>query len=170
MQFGLVILAALPTTWAAHAYAVPQSLSMLESSAEDNGCTLPDTYHIRNFKAESKDGGKTLTGFDFTFLDKDTDLTTPCHKNSSSEPITGMGTDRFACDDRAVEFLWDSDYQKLWMMEKVCGQADGSLPYEASGSVMLPLKCARTGSCSTNSTDHKAGFTSLQPSRQAPPS
>ena len=125
MQFGLVILAALPTTWAAHAYAVPQSLSMLESSAEDNGCTLPDTYYIRNFKAESKDGGKTLTGFDFTFLDKDTDLTTPCHKNSSSEPITGMGTDRFACDDSAVEFLWDSDYQKLWMMEKVCGQADG---------------------------------------------
>jgi hypothetical protein len=125
MHLGLVILSALPATWAAHAYAVPQSLSALESSAEDNGCTLPDTYHIRNFKAESKDGGKTLTGFDFSFLDEDTDLTTPCHQNSSSKPITGMGTDRFACDDRAVEFLWDSDYQKLWMMEKVCSQEDG---------------------------------------------
>ncbi|KAJ4272283.1 hypothetical protein NW762_000994 [Fusarium torreyae] len=170
MHIGLVILSALPTTWAAHAYAVPQGLSLMETSAEDNGCTLPDTYHIRNFKAQSKDSGKTLTGFDFLFFDEDTELTTPCHKNASSKAISGSGSDRFACDNSAVEFLWDEDYQKLWMMEKVCGGDGGSAQWEASGSAMLPLKCARTGSCSSNSTDHRATFTSLQPVRKSPPS
>ncbi|KAH7257331.1 hypothetical protein BKA59DRAFT_104085 [Fusarium tricinctum] len=170
MHLGLVILSALPTTWAAHAYAVPQSLSLMEASAEDNGCTLPDTYHIRGFKAESRDSGKTLSGFDYTFFDEDTKLTTACHKNASSKPIVGWGTDRFACDNNNVEFIWDDETHKLWMMEKVCSTKDGTPAYEASGSVLLPLKCARTGSCSSNSTDHRATFTSLQPPRQAPPS
>ncbi|KAF4965367.1 hypothetical protein FSARC_6825 [Fusarium sarcochroum] len=167
MHLGLVVLSALPTTWAAHAYAVPQGLSMLETSGEDNGCTLPDTYHIRNFKAQSKDSGKTLTSFDFLFFDEDTELTTPCHKNASSKAISSSGSDRYACDNRAVEFLWDDDCHKLWMIEKVCGEQEGSEQWEASGSAMIPLKCARTGSCSSNSTDHQSGFTSLQP---APPS
>ncbi|KAF5637681.1 uncharacterized protein FTJAE_5459 [Fusarium tjaetaba] len=171
MQFGLLFLSALPATWAAHLYAVPQSLSLLETSAEDNGCTLPDTYRIQNFKAESKDSGKTLSGFDFVFFDQDTKLTTPCHKNASSKAITGLGgRDRFACDNDAVEFIWTDDTKKLWMMEKVCQQQDGSIPYEASGSIILNVKCARTGGCSSNSTDQKSSFTSLQPVREAPPS
>ncbi|KAF9766933.1 hypothetical protein IL306_000574 [Fusarium sp. DS 682] len=126
MQFGLLLLSALPASWAAHLYAVPQSLSLLETSAEDNGCTLPDTYSIRNFKAESKDSGKTLSSLDFLFFDKDTKLTTPCHQNASSKAITGLGgRDRFACDNGAVEFIWNDDTKKLWMMEKVCQTQEG---------------------------------------------
>ncbi|KAF4340945.1 hypothetical protein FBEOM_5128 [Fusarium beomiforme] len=171
MQSGLLILSALPVTWAAHLYAVPQSLSLLETSAEDNGCTLPDTYSIRNFKAESNDSGKTLSGLDFLFVDPDTKLTTACHKNASSKAITGLGSsDRYACDNDAVEFIWNDDTKKLWMIEKVCQTQAGSVPYEASGSIILNVKCARTGSCSSNSTDHKSTFTSLQPVREAPPS
>jgi hypothetical protein len=97
----------------------------MEASAEDNGCTLPDTYYIRDFKAESKDNGKTLSGFDYTFFDEDTKLTTACHKNASSKPIVGWGTDRFACDNSDVEFIWDDETHKLWMMEKVCSKKDG---------------------------------------------
>ncbi|KAF4980125.1 hypothetical protein FZEAL_3789 [Fusarium zealandicum] len=163
MRFGLVVLSALPTSWAAHAYAVPQGLALQEADADS--CNLPDAYSIGNFKAESKDSGKTLTSLDFDFSDKDTDLTTPCHKNSSSKAIDGVGgSPRYACDNAAVEFLWDDDDQKLWMMEKVCIEEDGTAQWEAGGSAHLPLKCARTGGCTTNSTDHRALFTSLNPS------
>ncbi|KAM0437516.1 hypothetical protein ACHAPT_001880 [Fusarium lateritium] len=169
MRLGLLILSALPTTWAAHAYTVPQGLALLEAD-DTNSCVLPDAYHILNFKGQSKDGGKTLSAFDFNFEDEDTKVKTPCHKNSSSKVINGPGSPRYACDNTAVEFLWDDDDQKLWMMEKVCDNDDGTPQWEAGGSALLSLKCARSGSCTTNSTDHRALFTSLNPVRKAPPS
>lgn len=124
MHLGLLILSALPTTWAAHAYTVPPGLVLLEAD-DTNSCVLPDAYHILNFKGQSKDGGKTLSAFDFNFEDEDTKVKTPCHKNSSSKVVPSPGSPRYACDNAAVEFLWDNDNQKLWMMEKVCDGSDG---------------------------------------------
>ncbi|KAF5008211.1 hypothetical protein FDECE_5486 [Fusarium decemcellulare] len=170
MHLGLIILSALPTTLAAHAYAVPQALALQEADATDSGCTLPDAYHVRNFKAESKDSGKTLSSFDFNFEDEDTKVTTPCHKNSSSKAVESPGSPRYACDNSLIEFLWNDRDQKLWVMEKVCTGTDGTAQWEASGSAQIVLKCARTGSCTSNSTDHRALFTSLNPVRKSPPS
>ncbi|KAI8724895.1 hypothetical protein NCS52_00059300 [Fusarium sp. LHS14.1] len=169
MHLGLVILSALPTTWAAHAYSVPPGLVLLEAD-ETNSCVLPDAYHILNFKGQSKDGGKTLSAFDFNFEDEDTKVKTPCHKNSSSKVVPSPGSSRYACDNAAVEFLWDDDDQKLWVMEKVCDGSDGTAQWEAGGSAIISLKCGRSGSCTSNSTDHRALFTSLNPVRKTPPS
>lgn len=120
----LFILSALPTTWAAHAYAVPQGLA-LQALDATSGCNLPDVYHIRNFRASSKNSGKTLSQLDFVFQDDDTKLTTPCHLNSTSKSIPGNGTPRYRCDNALVEFIWDDEDGKLWMMEQVCIQEDG---------------------------------------------
>ncbi|KAM5356232.1 hypothetical protein ACJ41O_002878 [Fusarium nematophilum] len=169
MHPTLLLLSALPTTWAAHAYAVPQGLALQEADAAD-GCTLPDAYHVRDFKGQTEDSGKTLSSLSFDFLDEDTKVTTPCHKNSSSKAILGRGSPRYACDNRVVEFIWDEENQKIWAMEKVCLAEDGTAQWEVSGSAHLPLKCARTGGCTTNTTDHRALFTSLNPVRQSPPS
>lgn len=124
MHPTLFILSALPPTWAAHAYAVPQGLA-LQAADATSGCSLPDVYHIRNFKASSKDSGDSLSQFGFVFQDEDSKITTPCHFNSTSQPIPGNGTPRYLCDNTLVEFIWDNDDSKLWMMEKVCVDEDG---------------------------------------------
>jgi hypothetical protein len=102
-------------------YAVPQSLSVL---VDEDDCVLPDDFDIQNFTAQSSDGGNVLQSFDFGFLDDSTNITTPCHFNSTSKPIGDPGrTPRFACDDSVVQFIWQNG--TLTIIEGVCPGTDG---------------------------------------------
>lgn len=127
MRFDLLLLSVVPTAWAASvAYAVPQSLALRASDVDDD-CNLPNDYHILDFAAQSQDAGKTLSSFNFTFVDDSTIITTDCHFNSNSTaaPSNGKPTARYLCSDKRIEFIWEDDDQKLWMIQQVCPGSDG---------------------------------------------
>lgn len=129
MRLSLLILAALPAAWAARAaraYAIPQTLALRAADTSDD-CNLPDDYHILDFSAQSQDAGNTLSAFNFTFTDDTTIITTDCYFNSTSTPNPSQGkpVPRYPCNDRRIEFIWEDDTQKLWMIQQVCPGSDG---------------------------------------------
>ncbi|KAI9902945.1 hypothetical protein N3K66_002297 [Trichothecium roseum] len=143
------------------AWARPAPVELL---AQDN-CVLPQNYTINNFKGQTNSTGSSLSAFNFQFIDKETQITTLCHFNSTSESTTPEGlAPRYSCENGEVKFIWEYDDSKLWMIERVCPGQDGAAQFEASGSVHIPLDCAEE-SCRANSTEHKSKFTSLQPVR-----
>ncbi|KAH6997560.1 hypothetical protein BKA56DRAFT_2517 [Ilyonectria sp. MPI-CAGE-AT-0026] len=163
MHSALLLLSALPSAFAIHAYSVPTALSLQEADTS-NSCVLPDDYHIKGYSAESESDGETLSSFNFTFLDETTNVTTPCEFNSSSVSVPGNGTPRYQCDKTDVEFIWQNATQYLTMVERVCPDASGAEAYEVAGSTRIWLKCPESGgACTTNSTDYKSLFVSLSP-------
>ncbi|KAH6899010.1 hypothetical protein B0T10DRAFT_454332 [Thelonectria olida] len=169
MHAGHLLLSALPSALAVHLYSVPNHLSLAEAD-ETNDCVLPDNYHILNFRSTSGSGGTNLSAFGFTFKDTKTKVTTPCEFNSTSKATAVTGsTARYACDDSSVEFIWQDKPDYLTMIEYVCPGTDGSPEWEVSGSAKIYLNCPSSGgACTTNSTDQKALFVSLNPVRTEP--
>jgi hypothetical protein len=129
MRSSLFLLSVVPTAWAAavaYMASVPQSLALRAADADDD-CNLPNDYHVLDFTAQSQDAGKTLSGFNFTFVDDSTIITTDCHFNATSKPAESNGkpTARYLCNDKRIEFIWTNDDQKLWMIQQVCPGSDG---------------------------------------------
>ncbi|KAH7133515.1 hypothetical protein EDB81DRAFT_103420 [Dactylonectria macrodidyma] len=160
MHAAVLLLSALPSAFAIHAYSVPAGLSLAEADTS-NSCVLPDDYHIKNYSAESESDGQTLS-YSFIFGDDSTKVSTPCEFNSSSIPVLVNGNPRYECDNTDVQFVWDGS--KLTMVEKVCPGANGAEAYEVAGSTRIYLQCPETGgACTTNTTDYKSLFVSLNP-------
>ncbi|KAF5023935.1 hypothetical protein F66182_4015 [Fusarium sp. NRRL 66182] len=158
MHLGLVILAALPTTWAAHIYQLRDGLAAQEGR---DGCILPDNFRLSNLQAQSHDSGVTLDSIDFDFFDEETKRSTSCHKNASSKGIAGPGASRYSCDDTAVRFLWDGPSRKIWLEELVC-RKDGTPPqWMVAGNTQLVFDCDKSGNCVIDSSEYKAQFSSL---------
>ena len=127
MRFGFFALSVVPTAWAAAVvYNVPQTLA-LKAADTDDDCVLPNDYHVLDFKSSSQDAGKTLSAFNFTFTDDSTVITTDCYFNSTSEPAPSNGkpTARYLCNDKKIEFIWENESRKLWMIQQVCPGSDG---------------------------------------------
>ena len=104
------------------AWARPAPVELL---AQDN-CVLPKNYTINNFKGQVNSTGSSLSAFDFQFIDKETQITTLCHFNSTSESTTPEGlAPRYSCENGEVKFIWENDDSKLWMIERVCPGQDG---------------------------------------------
>ncbi|ROT40041.1 hypothetical protein SODALDRAFT_332198 [Sodiomyces alkalinus F11] len=106
---------------AAYMAAVPQRIRALVEAHE---CTLPAEFTIKNFSGNPDDGGDTLSQFEFNFQDDETDVSTLCQFNSSSEAIIiGGRTARYACNDPLVQFIWQD--AALTMIEKACPDEQG---------------------------------------------
>lgn len=128
MRLDILLLAALPSALAAKlAYAPPATL-MAKAQSQDDDCDLPPDYQIKNFSGKSNDTASTLSAFDFTFVDKVSKVTTLCHFNSTSKSTTPGGmTQRYACENGDVKFIWEKDDKDLWMIERVCPGDDGQV-------------------------------------------
>lgn len=128
MRFDLVLLAALPGALAATAYTAPPAFAAKVAAASD--CELPSEYHIQNFAAKSKDSGKTLSSYGFTFVDATDNLKLSCQFNSTSKPTAGNGgLPRYACDHADdVTFIWEDGDRDLTMIRTVCPAANGYVP------------------------------------------
>jgi hypothetical protein len=126
MMFN-VLLAALPSValGAQLAYSPPPALMAFSQAADD--CIFPANYEVRQFGGlTNSTRGTTLESFDFSFASLETEVTTPCHFNSTSESSTPPGrTPRYSCENSDVEFIWESDKRQLWMVERVCPGSDG---------------------------------------------
>ena len=119
-SISLVLLSA-QASLGALSYAVPQSLAAHVASSS---CTLAEGYVLNDFVAQSADDGKTLVSYDFGYFDNSTNITSPCHFNSTSKPINLPGrTPRFACDNTLIEFLYQND--TVVIIEGVCPEDDG---------------------------------------------
>ncbi|KAF7534831.1 hypothetical protein G7Z17_g13305 [Cylindrodendrum hubeiense] len=162
MHAALLLLSALPSAFALHAYSVPNSLAIAEADT-NNSCVLPNDYQIKGYSAESNSDG-TLSAFSFTFEDDTVKVTTPCEFNSSSVSVRGNPTPRYQCDNNDIEFIWEDAKQYLTMAESVCPGTDGVDKYEVAGSTRIWLECPESGgACTTNSTDYRSAFVSLNP-------
>ncbi|KAI5466605.1 hypothetical protein BGZ63DRAFT_448885 [Mariannaea sp. PMI_226] len=169
MRFNAFFLSLLPPTFAAHIYTLPDSLALAEAD-DTNACILPDHYRILNFTSTSGEQGENLTSFNFIFEETKTKVKTPCGFNSTSDPIEFPGSStRYRCNNRNVEFIWQDEPDYLTMVEYVCPNADGSHQWEVAGTAKIFLSCPQNGgACSTNSTDQRAVFVSLNPARSDP--
>lgn len=108
------------------AYKVPPQL-LAVADDRSNDCVLPANYFVRDFVGRSNNTSTTLLAFDFTFVDTTRpDSTTKCHfdKNSVSTTPSGL-TPRYSCENREIKFIWDDPIRKLWMIQRVCPNADG---------------------------------------------
>jgi hypothetical protein len=124
-KLSTVLLASLPSTLAAMlAYTPTDEMRAMAASRAD--CNLPGYYNINNFLAQSNDTGRTLSAFDFGFANNETQVTTLCHFNASSDSTTPPGaTPRYFCEDKNVLFIWENEDQKLWMIQQVCPGPSG---------------------------------------------
>ncbi|KAI6779079.1 uncharacterized protein J7T54_008297 [Emericellopsis cladophorae] len=145
------------------AYSPPQALMAFAVAADD--CIFPADFEVRDFGGISNStNGTTLRSLDFSFTSTDTEVTTLCHYNSTSEPSVPPGrTPRYKCEDGDVEFIWENDKTRLTMIERVCSGSDGVPDYEAAGSVRIPLTCKPMGKCATNATVNNGKFTNISP-------
>jgi len=162
-----IILASVPSALgAAHALKYSPPAALMAKVMADDDCSFPASYEVRNFAGQSNDSSSTLGLFDFEFKDPDTKVETVCHFNESSESSTPSAPNpRYPCENEDIEFIWENDIKKLWLIEGVCPGSDGDADYEASGSTILRLTCEKGGKCSTNSTLHSADFTNISPVR-----
>ena len=125
MRFSLFALAALPlASLAKVAYHVPQAMKL---KAEDDGCVFPQGYHVLDFQGSSNNTSKlTMSSFNFTFVDPDTQTVSLCQLNSSSVPTTAPGyTPKYACENRNIRFIWQQARKEIWLLEKICPDQNG---------------------------------------------
>lgn len=120
-----ILLASLPSALGAALHYSPPPALMSKVMASDD-CAFPGSYEIHNFAGQSNDTGSTLGSYDFEFKDPNTKVTTLCHFNSSSEPTpSSRPTPRYPCENNDVQFIWETDAKKLWMIEGICPGSDG---------------------------------------------
>lgn len=124
MLFNL-LLASLPLAQGSALLYSPPAALMAKVMA-DESCNFPANYEVLDFAGQSNVNSSTLESFDFEFQDTDTQVTTLCHFNESSESTTPTGPrPRFPCENGDVEFIWENDVKKLWMIEGICPGSDG---------------------------------------------
>jgi hypothetical protein len=125
MRLDVLLLASLPSSLGMQlAYSPPPAL-MAKVAAQDD-CVLPGDYEVRDFAGKSNDTGSTLASFDFKFVDPATKVETACHFNETSVSGTPSAlTPRYPCEHGEVEFIWEGNKTKLWMIERVCPGPDG---------------------------------------------
>jgi len=106
-------------------YSLPPALMAFAQTADD--CIFPASFEVRDFGGISNStNGTTLGSLDFSFTSTDTEVTTLCHYNSTSEPSVPPGrTPRYKCENDDVEFIWENDKTRLTMIERVCPGSDG---------------------------------------------
>lgn len=116
---GIAIIA-IPFQVLGHTFA-PESSAFVSQALAD-GCVLPAEYHVLDFVGKSNDTKKlTLETFDFGFNDTKTLVATICHFNSTSIVVSPPGyTPRYSCDDTRVQFIYEQDFSKLWLIERLC--------------------------------------------------
>ncbi len=182
MRLISLAVAALPV--AASAYTAHP---MLLKAAEQQGCSLPNQFKIRNFvgQANGTADAPSPSCFTFDYADAVTGVETTCQLNSTSKSTTPEGlTPRFACENRDVKFIWGQANSQLTIVERACPSPQGYVKslicikkremkmltrnrtplYEAAGSIIISAPC-KGGQCAANSTEYNGVFTSLQPVR-----
>ncbi|KAJ6788569.1 hypothetical protein PWT90_07993 [Aphanocladium album] len=163
MRLSLIV-AALSGASVATAYSAPP---MLLKAAEQQGCDLPQEFHIRNFvgQANGTEDAPAPTFFSFSYSDPASKVDTKCQLNATSKSTTPAGlTPRYACDNSNVKFIWGQQNQQLTIVERACLSPQNTPLYEAAGSITISAPC-KGGKCAANSTDYKGVFASLQPVR-----
>lgn len=122
-----IILASVPSALgAAHALKYSPPAALMAKVMADDDCSFPASYEVRNFAGQSNDSSSTLGLFDFEFKDPDTKVETVCHFNESSESSTPSAPNpRYPCENEDIEFIWENDIKKLWLIEGVCPGSDG---------------------------------------------
>ncbi|KAK2611136.1 hypothetical protein N8I77_004511 [Diaporthe amygdali] len=139
----------------AYADAIPK-----ENLAQD--CEYPAYFTIQNF-ATCTPNSSNQTEVTFGYVDSDTNITTSCNLNSTSENIGAEGAaPRYACDNSSVNFIWQKN--KLTVIELACSTS--SVQYDTSGSWTPTLACQdSTGGveCTANQTSYQGQFTSIEP-------
>lgn len=125
MKFSLFALAALPLAVLAEvAYHVPQAM---KAKAEDDGCVFPRGYHVLDFQGSTNNTRKqTLSAFNFTFVDPDTQTASLCQLNSSSVSTTAPGyTPKYPCENPNIRFIWQQSRKEIWLLERICPDENG---------------------------------------------
>ncbi|KAI1341620.1 hypothetical protein F5Y15DRAFT_376658 [Xylariaceae sp. FL0016] len=165
MQITVVIaglMATIVTATNLH-YTVPENFKAVAAN-----CTMPAEFSVTGFwtHRDFQDGSQNHT--EFNYADSTTGISTLCERNTTSDHV-GSNEDRFSCEDRNVNFIFNFDGYKpgLTILETTC---PGSTPqWEATGSVTLlklGLECndtQLTTTCFAN-TRIQSNFTSLEPS------
>ncbi|OAA80029.1 hypothetical protein LEL_03515 [Akanthomyces lecanii RCEF 1005] len=162
MRLISLAVAALPV--AASAYTAHP---MLLKAAEQQGCSWPNQFKIRNFVGQTNGtaDAPSPSCFTFGYADAVTGVETTCQLNSTSKSTTPEGlTPRFACENRDVKFIWVQANSQLTIVERACPSPEGTPLYETAGSIIISAPC-KGGQCAANSTEYNGVFTSLQPVR-----
>lgn len=116
MRFSTIVVGLLAEI-AASAYVRP-----VQMETADDDCTLPATYTIANFVTFTDKLNGALNTTSFSFADTDTGIATACQRNSTSAFTTpNGGTARYYCDDKNVEFIYQTTgIAGLTLIEKAC--------------------------------------------------
>lgn len=130
-KMRLINLAVAALPMAASAYTAHP---MLLKAAEQQGCSLPTEFKIRNFAGQTNGtaDAPAPSCFTFNYADAVTGVETTCQLNSTSKSTTPEGlTPRFACENRDVKFIWGQANSQLTIVERACPSPQGydkSLP------------------------------------------
>lgn len=108
-------------------YLFQPVLAEERTAAAQDGCVFPAQYTISNLIGTSNDTHKpTMSAFTFDFGDVETKTTTKCTFNEKSVNVApNGGVPRYACEKPNIEFIYDIDATKLWLIERLCPGSDG---------------------------------------------
>lgn len=112
------LLAAVQLAASLQTYKVP--ISMLTALLENEDCTLPKKFLVRAVVLWTPaSNNKRSETFDFWYTNNGTSIDTMCHYNSTSVNVGPKGsTERYACENGNVEFIWERG--TLTLIEKAC--------------------------------------------------
>lgn len=117
------------------ALAAYQAHPLLLQAAQQQGCDLPQQFHITSFCGQSNNTSDSPAPsfFHFNYTDPASKVDTSCRLNATSRSTTPEGlTPRYACENRDVKFIWQQDHSKLTIVERACRSPQGYVFHEFS--------------------------------------
>ncbi|KAK3995360.1 hypothetical protein QBC44DRAFT_320194 [Cladorrhinum sp. PSN332] len=174
VQTLFALMVVIPSVAAFPTYRMPAV--MLKVFLENDDCIMPEDFTVQNLVLWLPAADNTNKGIiNFQYTNNGTGIDSPCHYNSTSVNVAPEGlTERYACDDTNVQFIWQSQVGtngSLTLIEKACPNSNMSVSFEASGSIRPLLSCLTTtrnttlgdGQACVAERFYAGNFTSLQP-------
>ena len=125
VQTFLALVAAIPFATAFPTYHIPAAMYRVFLANDD--CFMPEDFTVDNlviWSPAADNQNKAI--INFNYADVGTGISTACHYNWTSVNVGPVGsTERWACDDGNVQFIWQSQVGtngSLTLIEKACPQ------------------------------------------------